>query len=106
VGHPILHRDRVTFGISALQGETAQHTLRQAHEARGNHPFLPPSPPRRTDLGFDGTSPAPSTAFVLFLLIAASAAPLLARPRLGGRVALASSALRPVMLVLELERPD
>jgi hypothetical protein len=66
---------------------------------------VPPAPERRTDLGFAGTSPASSTTFVFFL-IAAAAALALARPGLGGCIALLFSAPRPVALVLELERPD
>jgi hypothetical protein len=77
--------------------------VRPTHDG---HPSVPPpAPERRTDLGFGGASLGSSTAFIFFV-IAAAAALLLARPRLGGRVALLFSAPRPVALVLQLERPD
>jgi hypothetical protein len=104
-GIPVPQRDRVTFGTSARQSTTTQNVLRPSQSTRDDRPSPPPAPQRPANVGLDGGSPVPSSAFVFFL-IAASAVLLFARPGLGGRVALLSNAPRPVALVLELERPD
>jgi hypothetical protein len=107
VGSAVTRVDRATFGISVASAvASAPLPNRATRLPRGSHELpAPPAPERRTDLGLGGAPAGASSTFVFFL-IAASIALVLARPGLGGRVALLLRAPRPVVLILALERPD